>query len=339
MIENALGSLLDAAPQLHGNRLYQRDIVDFCKTWLGGIADRQALAAINMHADKPELFGLYKIDFFETLNDIDRVMATRPEHRLSTWIGQAQAWGTTPDEKNLMERNARLQITAWDGKGVLTDYANKEWAGLTRDFLAKRWEMYFESLDSPKSKPDYLRFEVDWANSTKPPLESEAGDPAATVAAIYAKHHGEVDKLETALGASEPAGNIARHGKATDDGHSEPGGAPENAIDGDLDTYWAASPYPREWRLDLGSIRSIKTIQVFPYWGDDRYYQYTVQCSKDGNNWTLVADMSKNEKPSSGDGDTFVLPDALPARFLRITMLKNSANVGVHLVEVRVFEK
>ena len=268
-IEQALALMIKAAPKLHTDPLYQRDLVDICKTWLGGIADREALAAINNHAEKPELFGLYKIDFFETLNDIDRVMATRPEHRLSTWINQAKAWGATPDEKKLFERNARLQITAWDGKGVLTDYANKEWAGLTDDFLSRRWEMYFESLDLPRSKsPNYLQFEVDWANSTTAPRESAPSDPATTVEAVFAAHEGEVDKLEAALGASEPPGNIARLGLATDDGHNEPGGSPQSAVDGDLDTYWAASPSPRIWRLDLESVRSVKTIQVIPYWGD-----------------------------------------------------------------------
>lgn len=339
-IEQALALMLRAAPRLHANHLFQRDLVDVCKTWLGGIADREAYAANETHQDKPSEYALHKADFFEVMGDIDRVMATRPEHRLSTWLNQASAWGRTPAEKRLMERNARLQITAWDGRGVLTDYANKEWAGLTKDFIARRWKLYFDSLAGTGGRPpDYLKLEMDWVNSQIPPVESSPSDPAKTVAEVYGKHKGEIESLEKAFGPNEPPGNIARAGKASDDGGTEGGGSAQNAIDGDLDTYWAAHPYPRVWKLDLRAVHPIGRIQVIPYWGDGRYYQYTVDVSVDGQTWARVVDMGHNEQPSSAGGQTHLLPNSTPARFIRIDMLKNSANVGVHLVEVRVFER
>ncbi|MFI5386289.1 MAG: alpha-N-acetylglucosaminidase TIM-barrel domain-containing protein [Fimbriimonadales bacterium] len=346
-IEQALALMLKAAPKLRGNPLFQRDLVDVCKTWLGGIADRELYAANQTLQDKPSEYALHKADFFGTLDDIDRVMATRTEHRLTTWLNQAGSWGTTPAEKRLMERNARLQITAWDGRGVLTDYANKEWAGLTRDFIARRWRLYFDKLEArgtgrtggTDNANDYLKLEMAWINSATPPEESNPGDPARTVAEIFAKHKGELEILEKALGLTDPPGNIARNGTAGDDGHTEPGGSPQNAIDGDMDSYWAAHPYPCVWRLDLKSVHNIKTIHVFPYWGDGRYYQYTIEVSTDGKSWTRVVDMSKNEQPSSPGGQKHILDAPSAARYLRINMLKNSANVGVHLVEVRVYEK
>lgn len=339
LLEEALPLMLEAAPKLKNNPLFQRDLVDLCKTWLGGIADREALAAIETWQSKPSEFALHKADFFELLDDIDSVMATRPEHRLTTWLAQAKQWGATAGEKRLMERNARMQITAWDGKGVLTDYANKEWAGLTRDFLARRWELYFDGLmQGSKVQPDYLKFEVAWDNSATPPKQSEASDPSTTVAEAFSKHKGEADQLEQSLGSVDPPGNIARNGIATDDGRTESGGSPQNAIDGDLDTYWAASPFPRQWRLDLRAVHPLRTIQVFPYWGDGRSYRYTIELSADGENWSKVVDMSANEQPSSGEGHKHVLANAVSARYMRIDMIGNSANVGVHLVEVRVFE-
>jgi alpha-N-acetylglucosaminidase len=336
-LEAAMKAMLSVSSELGKNPLYQRDLVDVCKTWLGGIADRQALSAIQTWKDKPSEYAIHRIDFFQVLEDIDRVMACRPEHRLSTWIQQARSWGKTPAEKALMERNARLQVTAWDTKGVLTDYANKEWAGLTLDFLAKRWDLYFASLEGAP-KPDYLKMELGWMDSTKPPRESEPGDAANTVSAVFGAHHGELENLEAALGGWEPVGNIAKAGKASDDGHTEPGGGPQNAIDGDMETFWAASPSPCQWRLDLGSTRTIKTIEVFPFWGDGRIYQYTVQSSADGVNWNTIVDMSKNTLESSMSGHKHVLSQPVGARYLRIDMLKNSANIGVHLVEVRVYE-
>ncbi|HTQ10321.1 MAG TPA: alpha-N-acetylglucosaminidase TIM-barrel domain-containing protein [Fimbriimonadaceae bacterium] len=340
-LERGIGLLLQAAPRLKADPCYQRDLVDFCKTWLGGIADREAYGAMKFHDEDPAKYALYKSSFFDTLEDIDRVMATRPEHRLTTWIKAARSWGSTVAEKNLFERDARLQITAWDGRGALTDYANKEWAGLIEDFIARRWRLFFDALDAGKSEPsgeDYLGLEMTWVNSTTTPKESPPADAATLVALVYAKYKGETDKLDAAIGDQEPPGNLARQGVASDDGGTEAGGSPSNAIDGDLDTYWAAHPYPRQWRLDLRQIHPIKTIEVFPYWGDRRSYQYTIDASSDGLDWRQVVDMSKNERPSTAKGDRFVLDQAVSARFLRIEMLRNSANVGVHLLEVRVYD-
>lgn len=337
LLEQALQEMLEAGPDLGRNPLYQRDLVDVCKTWLGGIADRESLAATQTWQNKPSEYALHKGDFFQTLDEIDRVMAVRPEHRLSSWINQAKTWGKTPEEKRLFERNARMQITAWDGKGVLTDYANKEWAGLTNDFIARRWKLYFESLES-NTKPDYLRMEMAWVNSAATPQESKPEEVEQLVREVFEKHQGEAEKLEAALAPAEPPGNIARNGKASDDGHSEPGGSPDKAIDGDQETYWAASPNPRVWSLDLGAVHPVRTIHIFPYCGDARYYQYTVEVSENGREWSQVVDMSRNEQLSSPSGHRHVLAHAVKARYLRVNMLKNSANVGVHLVEVRVFE-
>lgn len=47
--------------------------------------------------------------------------------------------------------------------------------------------------------------------------------------------------------------------------------------------------------------------------------------------------MSQNTRPSSPHGDPHPFAPT-KGRYLRITMLKNSANLGVHLVELHAFE-
>ncbi|MCX7019690.1 MAG: discoidin domain-containing protein [Candidatus Sumerlaeota bacterium] len=115
---------------------------------------------------------------------------------------------------------------------------------------------------------------------------------------------------------------------------------PELAVDGNCsDTasaWWADGPAPRWLQVDLLKPESIGAIQVFPDWDDSRYYQYKVEVSLDGRKWKQMADMTKNTKPATKDGDMFRF-DPLKARFVRVTMLRNSANPAVHLVEVRVF--
>jgi hypothetical protein len=75
---------------------------------------------------------------------------------------------------------------------------------------------------------------------------------------------------------------------------------------------------------------------VFPYWGSERYYQYTVEVSKDGKSWRRVGDMSNNTRPATPKGDEFRF-DPVAARYVRVKVLRHSLNRGVHLVEVKVF--
>ena len=50
-----------------------------------------------------------------------------------------------------------------------------------------------------------------------------------------------------------------------------------------------------------------------------------------------MVDASANTAPATPEGYRHRF-DPAPARYIRATMLKNSANPAVHLVEVRAFE-
>ena len=81
----------------------------------------------------------------------DSLLATRTEFRLGHWTQAALNCGTTTEEKQLYEWNARVQITTWGNRycadtGGLRDYAHKEWQGLLRDFYYPRWKTYFDAL-------------------------------------------------------------------------------------------------------------------------------------------------------------------------------------------------
>src|SRR6185295_14438260 len=132
--------------------------------------------------DDKAAYRKQKEEFFEILHDIDRVMAVMPEHRLSSWIASARSWGSTPEEKDRMEWNARMQVTIWGGP-VLYDYANKEWAGLNEDFLRGRWKLFFDALESAGSSdkfksPDFAKWEAAWTRRTTAPVEAKP-EPAA----------------------------------------------------------------------------------------------------------------------------------------------------------------
>jgi hypothetical protein len=88
--------------------------------------------------------------------------------------------------------------------------------------------------------------------------------------------------------------------------------------------------------VDLQKPVKIDTVHVFFYWDGSRYYQYTVDVSDDGKEWKTVADASKNTTPSGPRGVLHNFP-AVEARYVRVNILKNSANEAVHLVELKVY--
>ncbi len=121
--------------------------------------------------------------------------------------------------------------------------------------------------------------------------------------------------------------------------NTEGGYIGEYAVDGtvDINKAWWAGPSPQWLMVDLGKVTKLDRTQVFPFWDGHRFYQYKVEVSLDNKEWKQVVDMSANTKPAVATGDMHKFAPA-DARYVRITMLKNSANPGVHLVEFRVFE-
>ena len=89
--------------------------------------------------------------FLDMLLLQDELLGTCREFRLGHWLEAAKRCGTTTDEQQLYEWNARVQITTWGNRycadtGGLRDYAHKEWQGLLKDFYYPRWKTYFDAL-------------------------------------------------------------------------------------------------------------------------------------------------------------------------------------------------
>jgi len=104
----------------------------------------------------------------------------------------------------------------------------------------------------------------------------------------------------------------------------------------DVNAHWAsAGPAPQWLQIDLEKVYPIDFINVITHYDGSRYYQLTAEVSEDGKTWTKVLDFSKNTVPATANGyaGTFARTDA---RYVRINMLKNSANPFVHIVEVIV---
>ena len=107
------------------------------------------------------------------------------------------------------------------------------------------------------------------------------------------------------------------------------------------DSYWATDVTPGKdawWQVDLEKPTTVGRVIVVGYYGDVRYYGFTVEGSADGQAWTQLADRRANTAVSSRHGYECTFKPA-EIRYLRVTMTGNSVNLGRHLVEVLAFEK
>lgn len=198
-LEEAAREFLKARSQLAKNDAYQYDAVNLVRQVLanrGMPAYHDMIVAYSNH-DSPS-FEQAANEFLDLIRTEDKLLSTRREFLLGTWLAEARAMGHDEAEKDLCERNARTQITYWgpdDPKTELHEYAHKEWSGLLRDFYLRRWEMFVAALREPMSsgkplvEPDYFAFEKKWTEEHEAYPAVASGDP--------------VDEAAKALGAAE----------------------------------------------------------------------------------------------------------------------------------------
>jgi tRNA A-37 threonylcarbamoyl transferase component Bud32/tetratricopeptide (TPR) repeat protein len=100
--------------------------------------------------------------------------------------------------------------------------------------------------------------------------------------------------------------------------------------------YWEGNPWPASLTVDLESSQRIAETRTHLYYDGRRHYQYTISVSTDGKTFTRVVDRSSNEQVAAHapNIDRFT---PVEARFVKLTMLRNSANEGTHVREFEVF--
>jgi hypothetical protein len=239
------------------------------------------------------------------------------------------------------------------------------------DNMGKSQSMQFV-MRSPKENTQVIRgayFKVG-AFTCRVPFELKAGDSVVAKGvgrvALYSSAgkllaSKSVDDLELSSGANEVEFNNQREGddpgpsvvinfRTHYEGYSLTTGKPvtssnnrnESSLvnDGRMKHskyHWSGSSGNKPWwQVDLKKPTLIRRIVVVPYHNGPRYYQFTVQTSLNGSEWTTVVDRSANTDLVPKSGYDFELK-AREVRYIRVNMLKHSLNGAVHLVEVMAF--
>lgn len=345
-IVQAWKHMLDAADELRDCEAYQYDLVNLAREAMGIYAPHYSFRVKQAYEAKDRVaFKKSADEMLQYIRDFDRLMGTSEHFLLGKWVEGARSWGTTPAEKKLLEWGAKRQITNWGGH--IGAYAIKEWSGYMSDYVLPQWVRFLDRLESELSgEPVPARPPWDystWVNTPSHLPSKPQGDPIAVAREMWAKYGEAMWKRGGGPLLATPPGIAVGRPVAATNVHAENTPA-ENAVDGktDLDSAWWATD-PASLIVDLEKRETLFGFQVYPYWDGTRHYQYTIETSVDGQTWTPIIDMSRNAETATAAGHMhnfkMIHPNGVPARYVRLNMLRNSANPGVHVVELKVFDR
>jgi alpha-N-acetylglucosaminidase len=338
--------LLAAADDVGAADPFRFDLVNVTRQVLGN-------HSAELHLDVIEAFQKQDRQAFQQasekmltlIRELDELLATRPEFLLGNWLEDARGWGATDAERDRLGWNARRVLTLWGNTTVLRDYACRQWSGLLNGFYLKRWELFYRHLDAalaaekpfdPKAfAAEMFAFEKSWSEQHDRHSRQPRGDSIAISRRLWAKYQDafkpEVVSLTTGKKATCSSALPGNPASLANDGHVR-----------STESFWATDvvthPGPAWWQVDFEKETTVGRVVVIGYFGDKRYYGFTVEVSKDGQQWELVADRRENKELSTRQGYTCRF-EPRACRYLRITQTHNSANSGRHLVEVLAFEK
>ncbi len=190
----AAENMLSVADSYQGNNNFEYDLVDVVRQVIANKAYYLQKEISQAYNDKNvALFKETSTRFLELLLAQDKLLQTRPEFMLGTWVNQARKIGNTEEEKNLYEWNARTQITTWGNRAsapILYNYAYKEWAGILKDVYYPRWKAYFDYLEKELAgeqpeKVDFFGMDEEWAKQNNPYLSQPEGNAIDVAKEVY----------------------------------------------------------------------------------------------------------------------------------------------------------
>lgn len=192
----AAGMMVDAAERFRGNNNFEYDLVDIVRQAVaekGRLMYRVLVDAYK--AGDRELFKLSSDQFLRLILMQDRLLATRSEFKVGRWLESARNLGSTEEEKDWYEWNARVQITTWGNRvaaddGGLHDYAHREWNGLLRDFYYLRWKTWLDeqlkSFEGGQPKAiDFYALDEPWTLKHNSYASEAEGNPVDIACEIY----------------------------------------------------------------------------------------------------------------------------------------------------------
>lgn len=194
-VTRALDELLQVAADKRATDAYHYDLVDVARQALAN-RSRTLLPEIKAAYDARDLTRFRQLadEWKDDLLLLDELLATDRRFLLGPWLRDAKSWGATAAEQARLEYDARSVLTTWGprsgSESGLHDYANREWAGLVRNFYLMRWTRYLDSLDTAlangttPSPIDWFAVEDGWNRQHATYPTTPAGDAYAVATRV-----------------------------------------------------------------------------------------------------------------------------------------------------------
>ena len=115
-----------------------------------------------------------------------------------------------------------------------------------------------------------------------------------------------------------PAVNVALNKPVTFSSGIQTGNEASKLVDGNTGTRWAASIWPQWVQVDLGQVYLINKTELMPFSPTNRAYQYLVEVSTNGTNYTTVVDRTQNT--NIGPVTITDLFNPINAQYVRLTV-------------------
>jgi alpha-N-acetylglucosaminidase len=148
-LASAWQEMLKSANKLNGVDTYSYDLVSVGIQVLAGYSQQLHMEMVTAFNEKNIIgFQTSAKKLLMVFQDLEKLAATRHETLLGNWLENAKGWGTTPQEKDLFEWNARRVLTLWGETTLLRDYSRRNWAGMFSGFYMPRWEMFIKAMQN-----------------------------------------------------------------------------------------------------------------------------------------------------------------------------------------------
>lgn len=174
-----------------------RDLTDVAYVAVSTLGNRAQQAAAHSYLTG-DLTALRTAgdDLLATIDELERLLATRPEYLLGRWLAAARSWGRTDEERAYYEADARRLLTVWGPPtGPLTDYARRAWSGMLATFHRPRWHRWLEELTTslttaqdltpPLFEAELRTFESEWVKSSTQHPTTPAGNTHPTAESLH----------------------------------------------------------------------------------------------------------------------------------------------------------
>lgn len=174
LLEKAAQLLISEYDRFSGNCSYRFDLADILRQVLANRAIPLHKAMKNaQESGDIAAFQEASARFLDNIDLIERVLSTQREFLVGRWLESAKKLAEPGDDfsRSLYEMNARMLITTWYSRsacelGLLHDYSNRQWAGLTGDYYKKRWKIFTDNILADLRKEKYSPihwFPVEWS--------------------------------------------------------------------------------------------------------------------------------------------------------------------------------